>query len=330
MEDPPKARKGGGRDVIRAFFCAPLLAAVLSASPGSAEPLEILIDFGDGAPTPTLGGTWNSTDDGDAFLLIVRESNGDVAPGITLQTGAWTAVDTMNDPSFAWTKEWVDAKALADFVFIRGGNLSLVTIAGLPAGELFDVEVAVSAEPMGGSWIADYMVNFEVATVPPSDESSLAYDPEFDGQIQREIMRWRDVELNSRQEINISVESMAPDYQAMISAVRVVPEAGAGAMMTAAVFSLLLLRGRRADRWSWPGLVDSPPPSAKPPAKAGQLQYVGRTRLLGMQFSRASAAKVSEDDCHEDSNELRSSGDYRDLRCNYDCGNDLPRYFDRG
>ena len=227
--------------MIRRFLWMVSLSLMLSASAGSAQPLEILIDFGNGAPTPTLGGTWNSTTEGETFLSTVLDSSGGVAPGVTLRTVAWTATDTLADPFLTWTKEWVDAKALGDFAFVRGASLSLVTIGGLTEGELYDVELAVCAEPMAGSWVADYRVNFAEAAVPPSDDSSLSFDPEIDGQVERDILRWRDVPLNSRQELNISVEAMTPDFQAMISAVRIVPEPGASALAGAAAAALLAL-----------------------------------------------------------------------------------------
>ena len=52
-----------------------LLGVMLSAAVGNAEPIEILIDFGSGAPTPTLGGTWNSTTSGDTTLLTVLDTS---------------------------------------------------------------------------------------------------------------------------------------------------------------------------------------------------------------------------------------------------------------
>ena len=109
---------------------------MLSAAVGNAEPIEILIDFGSSGPTPTLGGIWNSTTSGDTTLLTVLDCCGNVAPGVIIKIQGWTATDTMSDPVHTWTMEWVDAKALVDFLFIRLGSLSLVTIGGLPTGRI--------------------------------------------------------------------------------------------------------------------------------------------------------------------------------------------------
>ena len=130
-----------------------LLGVMLAAAVGNAEPIEILIDFGSGAPTPTLGGTWNSTTSGDTTLLTVLDTSGSVVPGVTLQTGTWTATDTMTDPSHTWTKEWVDAKALAALpahaVLVNVARGSLLDEAALAeAMHRKAIAAAMEARPM--------------------------------------------------------------------------------------------------------------------------------------------------------------------------------------
>ena len=221
-----------------------MLGVVLSATLANAQPIEILIDFGDGGPTPTLGGIWNTTTSGDTTLLTVLDSSGEVVPGVTVKTQAWSGTDTLSDPVHTWTKEWVDAKALADFNFVRRGSLSAVTIGGLPTGELYDVEVAAVAEPQSGDWTVNYKLNFNEATAPPSDDSSLSFDPEFDGRVDRDIMRWHDAELNSSGELMLVLETMLPEFEGMISAMRIVPEPGGDALAACALATLALLRRR--------------------------------------------------------------------------------------
>ena len=218
-----------------------LLVVLLSAAAAQAAPLEILIDFGAGGVAPTLGGTWNTLTDPHATFWNVYDSAGNLLPGVSVVSPAWTATDVMSNTTYAWQKEWVDARVLTDFFFIRMGSLSAVYIRGLPAGQLYDVEVAAAAEPMMGSWVADYTVNATAATVPPSDASSLGFDPES---AYMTIMRWQGVPLDYNGELMLMLQTDLPDYQGMVNAMRITPEPTSAAVLLLGLGASLIRRRR--------------------------------------------------------------------------------------
>ena len=222
-----------------------LLAVLLCAAAAHAAPIEILIDFGAGGPAPTLGGTWNTLNSADMTLWTVNDSSGALVPGASIVSIAWTDTDVMSNPTlYAWQKDWVDARILTDFNYLRMGSLPGVFIRGLPPGQLYDVEVAASAEPMAGSWAADYMLNMAFATVPPSEASSLGYDPETDGQSFHHIMRWQGVPLDHNGELALVMQTSSPDYQVMLNGMRITPEPTSAAVLLLGLGASLIRRRR--------------------------------------------------------------------------------------
>jgi len=221
-----------------------LLAVLLSAAAAQAAPLDILIDFGAGGVAPTLGGTWNTLNSADMTLWTVNDSAGTLVPGASIVSIGWTDTDVMGNTMYAWQKDWVDARVLTDFNFLRMGSMSAVYIRGLPPGQLYDVEVAASGEPMTGSWVADYKLNMALATVPPSDASSLGYDPETDGQAFHSIMRWQGVPLDFNGELVLIVQTSSPDYQSLLNGMRITPEPTSAAVLLLGLGASLIRRRR--------------------------------------------------------------------------------------
>ena len=95
-----------------------------------------------------------------------------------------------------------------------------------------------------GSWVADYMLNMAAATVPPSDVSSLAYDPETNGQAFHQIMRWQGVPLDGNGELVLRVPAGSPDYQAMLNGMRITPEPTSAAVLLLGLTASLIRRRR--------------------------------------------------------------------------------------
>lgn len=221
-----------------------LLAVLLSAAAAHAAPLEILVDFGAGGIAPTLGGTWNTLNSANMTLWTVNDSAGTLVPGASILSIGWTDTDVMGNTMYAWQKEWVDARILTDFTFVRLGTSSAVFIRGLPPGQLYDVEVAASSEPLAGSWVADYTLNMGLATVPPSDVSSFGYDPETNGQGFHQIMRWQGVPLDGNGELVLRAQATPPDYQALLNGMRITPEPTSAAMLLLGLAASLIRRRR--------------------------------------------------------------------------------------
>ena len=224
------------------YLC--LLAIVGFAAAAGAAPLELLVDFGGSVQAPTLGGTWNTLGSANMTLTTVRDSSGSILGGVSIESVGWTDTDDMVGAQ-AWSKDWVDAAAVMDYNWIRMGSMPGVIVRGLPSGQTYDVELAASLESTKtGSWVADYKVNLTDAVAPPSDDSSLGYDPLFDGRVERDILRWQNVALNGSGQLFITVHTSSPSYQGALNAMRITPEPGALILVCAAA-PILLARRRR-------------------------------------------------------------------------------------
>ena len=213
--------RGASGPGLRWAVGAVVLVCVLHAVAGGAAGMEILIDFGEDGQTPLLGGTWNTIGWSNQTELTVRDSSGSILPGVSIKLLGWSDTDIMA-ANQTWQKEWVPPKAVQDFVFGRMVSMPMVNVGGLSIGVSYDVEIVASAASgAGGSWVADYKLEFTPAVAPPSDDSSLDFDPETDGRYHHDILRWHCVTTNSSGEMRILGWSRAPDYQILMNAMRI-------------------------------------------------------------------------------------------------------------
>ena len=221
-----------------------VVGAMIAVIAGHAGATEILVDFGGSGLVPTLGGTWNTISSVGSPLTTVLDSSGNVVPGVSMQTLGWTDTDQFNDTFYVWGKDWADPAAVMDFYYIRMGSMPMVRVSGLPRNRLYDVEIVASSEPANGSWTADYKLNFDLAVSPPSDGSSAAFDPEYAGMLERKILRWWDVPLNSSGELVLTIHTKSPDYQGMLNAMRIIPEPTSAIVILAGLGACLIRRRR--------------------------------------------------------------------------------------
>jgi len=214
--------------VRRILGAGGLCLLTLTALAGtSSAALEILVDIGGSAPPPTFGGTWNTIGTMGTSLLTVLDSSGSVVPGVRIETMGWTDTDIMTNPFDTWNKDWADGNAVLDFGYINMGSMPAVFVKGLQPGDLFNVEAVASVgSDYWSNCVADYKLNLNAATAPPSDDSSLDFDPHFDGRVQHDIMRWQYVASDAQGELLLTVHTRAPDYRGVLNAMRItlVPE----------------------------------------------------------------------------------------------------------
>ncbi len=186
----------------------------------------ILVDFGEGAAAPTLGGVWNTVDFGLSGASVVDALG---APtGVTVNfggswfdsgvdQGAWPAGDT----------GWVDGDATADYVFNTSGDTSTVTFSGLTPGEAYTLE-HVSARSIGATRIADYLVQGNFADSVPNGDDFASLTDGWDG---GSILVWNNVIANISGDITLTVTNVQDFGYVNATRLQMVPTPASAAML---------------------------------------------------------------------------------------------------
>ena len=214
--------RGGG-------LCLLTLMTLAGTSPAA---VDILVDFGGSAPPPTFGGTWNTIGTMGTSLLTVLDSSGSVVPGVRIETMGWTDTDIMANPFDTWNKDWADANAVLDFAFVNMGSMPAVFVKGFLPGQVLNVEAVASVgAEYSSNCVADYKVELNAATAPPSDDSSLDFDPHLDGRGQHDVMRWHNVSCDAQGELMLTLHTKAPEYRGVLNAMRITPEPGCATLL---------------------------------------------------------------------------------------------------
>jgi len=214
----------------RAFAALSLIAMA-----GMAQGEIILIDYGDAAKAPTLGGTWNTIDSGLSGIGLL--DTGGAATGVTANfAGDW--LDASVDQG-AWPSgnvDWVDASAVADYTFTTGD--ASVTFSGLTPGAQYRFD-HVAARSLGVDRAGDYMVNGAFADSSPNGNDLFSIDAWNNGT----ILTWNSVTADTAGNITLTVTQVQSFAYVSASRIELVPAPGAG--LALAIGGLATTRRRR-------------------------------------------------------------------------------------
>lgn len=218
----------------------PLLSvgALLVASTPMASAV-VLVDFGENATDPTLGGTWNTLADAGSGSGISLLDSGGIDSGIDLAFSNFQTTSTSNNTWSGGDKDWVDDVATSDY-FWRGAGTATITLSGLDNGLTYNISL-VSVRATSGSRVADITVGGAFTT---DEVSSDDYDS-FTGFGNRSILNWSGVTPTGGViEISLAAGSGQSTF---INAMQIaVPEPGTYATVAGAlILGFVMFRSRR-------------------------------------------------------------------------------------
>ncbi|WFB35820.1 PEP-CTERM sorting domain-containing protein [Kiritimatiellota bacterium B12222] len=133
------------------FFISVLFMGICSQAFAS----TLLLDFGDSASAPTLGGTWNADVEATVAVGGLNYADGTVATGIGLEIN--NHKNSVTDQG-VWgaDKAWVDADATADYIW-RDESAFSITLTGLDDALTYDISM-VAARNGGTNRVGTYTV----------------------------------------------------------------------------------------------------------------------------------------------------------------------------
>ncbi len=201
----------------RKYFLPVLMVFMASAfivMPSSGFASTILVDYGDLAATPTLGGTWNEVATTTTTGMALVDTTG-VATGVTLSVTI-TGSNTFEFNQGAWALSdvgWIDADATADVFGFNG--VSNVTFTGLAANMLYTID-HLSARNVPA--ISDYTINGNFADSTPNGDN---WNNQADGYLGGNYLTWYNILPDESGQIQLDI--FPNPWFGYLSATRITP-----------------------------------------------------------------------------------------------------------
>ncbi|MDF3130718.1 hypothetical protein P0Y35_16025 [Kiritimatiellaeota bacterium B1221] len=198
----------------------------------------LLLDFGNSASAPTLGGTWNSDIEADVATGGLSYADGSVATGIGLELSGHT-LSTTDQGDWGADKDWVDANVTSDYIWNNLTPFS-ITLTGLNDALTYDVSV-VAARRGGTNRVGTYTVQ-GATTMDEVSSTDINIASSFTN---RTLLNWSAVSPISG-EIVLTATPFS-GHTAFVNALQVVavPEPGTLMLVNIAGALLILSRLRR-------------------------------------------------------------------------------------
>ena len=193
------------RENLRAKLAPAAAALLLSMAPTIGHAVPVLIDFGDVAPAPSFGGTWNTIPCDPCGTTPLVDAAG-VNTSINLSfSGSW--FDTLqNNPWTHGNLAWIDANAARDLLIYNfQAPPGTINITGLPTNLLYRIDLLAAQEFFATppESTADFSIFGSFGDSVPNGDN---FDVHFDGLLGGNFMTWNLVTPNANGEILIQVE----------------------------------------------------------------------------------------------------------------------------